>query len=188
MSVKGATGIIPINSNHVTDFNNICKLQSILSTYNLCQSELQLLEKGLWWYQTWTCLLDWLAFVYEKKFPRHVIYELHHISLVLISMTLYSKLTSRDSTSSVGTLQWRHNEHDGISNHQPHDCLLKRLFRVQIKETSKLHVTGHCEGNSPVNSQHKRPVTQKMFPFDDVIMRLRDSTRILICDDQAGKK
>ena len=26
-------------------------------------------------------------------------------------------------------LQWRHNEHDGVSNHQPHDCLLNRLFR-----------------------------------------------------------
>ena len=27
----------------------------------------------------------------------------------------------------------------------------------------------------PVNSPHKRPVTRKMFPFDDVIMRLRVS-------------
>ena len=25
-------------------------------------------------------------------------------------------------------LQWRHNELDGVSNHQPHDCLLKRLL------------------------------------------------------------
>ena len=33
-------------------------------------------------------------------------------------------------------LQWRHNEHDSVSNHQPHDCLLKRLFR-QIKENIK---------------------------------------------------
>ena len=31
------------------------------------------------------------------------------------------------------TLQWRHNERDGVSNHQPHDCLLKRLFKAQIK-------------------------------------------------------
>ena len=34
-------------------------------------------------------------------------------------------------------LQWRHNECDGVSNHQPHDCLLKRLFKVQIKENIK---------------------------------------------------
>ena len=26
-------------------------------------------------------------------------------------------------------LQWCHNERDSVSNHQPHDCLLKRLFR-----------------------------------------------------------
>ena len=52
---------------------------------------------------------------------------------------------------SVGNaLQWRHNEHDCISNHQPHDCLLKRLFRRRSKKTPKLHVTGLCEGNSPV--------------------------------------
>ena len=35
------------------------------------------------------------------------------------------------------TLQWRHNEHDGVSNHQPHDCLLNRLFKAQIKENIK---------------------------------------------------
>ena len=47
------------------------------------------------------------------------------------------------------------------------------FIRVQIKETSKLRVTGLCVGNSPgpVNSPHKGPVTRKMFPFDDVIIR-----------------
>ena len=46
-------------------------------------------------------------------------------------------------------LQWRHVERDGVSNHQPHDCLLNRLFRRRSKKTSKLRVTGLCEGNSP---------------------------------------
>ena len=27
------------------------------------------------------------------------------------------------------TLWWRHNDHAGVSNHQPHGCLLNRLFR-----------------------------------------------------------
>ena len=45
-------------------------------------------------------------------------------------------------------LQWRHNEHDGISNHQPYDCLLNRLFRRISKKTSKLRVTGLWLGNS----------------------------------------
>ena len=58
------------------------------------------------------------------------------------------------------SLQWRHNERDGISNHQPHECLLNRLFGRRSRKTSKLRVTGLCVG----------PVTRKMFPFDDVIM------------------
>ena len=63
------------------------------------------------------------------------------------------------------TLQWRHNERDGVSNHQGLDCLLNRLFRCRSKKTSKLRVTGLCEGNSPVNSPHRGPLTRKMFPF-----------------------
>ena len=46
-------------------------------------------------------------------------------------------------------LQWRHNGRNSISNHQPHDCLLNRLFRRRSKKTSKLRVTGLCAGNSP---------------------------------------
>ena len=37
--------------------------------------------------------------------------------------------------------------------HQPYDCLLNRLFRRRPKKTSKLHVTGLCAGNSPVNGE-----------------------------------
>ena len=51
------------------------------------------------------------------------------------------------------SLQWRHNEHNGVSNHQPHDCLLKRLFRRRSKKTSKLRVTGLCEGIPPVTGE-----------------------------------
>ena len=70
------------------------------------------------------------------------------------------------------TLRWRHNGQDGVSNHQPHGCLLNRLFRRRSNKTPKLRVTGLCVGNSPgpVNSPLKGPVTRKMFPFDDVIM------------------
>ena len=49
----------------------------------------------------------------------------------------------------VVTLQWRHNGHDSASNHQPHYCLLNRLFRRRWKKTSKLRVTGLCVENSP---------------------------------------
>ena len=50
----------------------------------------------------------------------------------------------------TNTLQWRHNEHDGVSNHRRLDCLLNRLFRCRSKKTSKLSITGLCEGNLPV--------------------------------------
>ena len=71
------------------------------------------------------------------------------------------------------SLQWRRNGLDGVSNHQPHHCLLSRLFGRRSKKTSKLRVTGLCAGNSPWTGEfpHKWPVTRKMFPsFDDVIM------------------
>ena len=76
------------------------------------------------------------------------------------------------SLSGRTSLRWRHNELDGVSDHQPHDCLLNRLFGRRLKNTWKLRVTGLCEGihRGPVNSPHKWPITRKMFPFDDVII------------------
>ena len=65
-----------------------------------------------------------------------------------------------------------HNEHDGVSNHQPHDCLLNRLLRRRSKKTSKLRVTGLCAGNLPVTGEYptQKASNAEMFPFDDVIM------------------
>ena len=53
------------------------------------------------------------------------------------------------ATVRLKTLQWRHNGHDNVSNHQPHDCLFNRLFRRRSKKISKLRVTGLCAGISP---------------------------------------
>ena len=78
------------------------------------------------------------------------------------------------------SLQWRHNERDGVSKHQPHDCLLNRIFKRRSKKTSKLRVTGFVLRipRWPVNSPHERPVTpRKMFPFDDVIMYCRFNSK-----------
>ena len=51
------------------------------------------------------------------------------------------------------SLQWRHIGRDGVSNHQPRSCLLKRLFRRRSKKISKLRVTGLCARNSPVTGE-----------------------------------
>ena len=68
--------------------------------------------------------------------------------------SLQSERVNRSSNRQLSmrirlTLLWRHNGRDSVSNHQPHDCLLNRLFRRRSKKTSKLRVTGLCVGNSP---------------------------------------
>ena len=75
--------------------------------------------------------------------------------------------------SLLSTLRWRHNGRDSISNHQPHDCFLNRLFSRGSKEISKLCVTGFCAGNSPGTGEFPAQMAsnaEKKFPFDDVIM------------------
>ena len=59
----------------------------------------------------------------------------------------------------LGTLWWRHYGCDGVSNHQPHHCLLNRLFRRRSKKTSKLRVTGLCVGNSPGTGEFPAKMT-----------------------------
>ena len=73
-------------------------------------------------------------------------------------------------TWSTSTLQWRHNERDNVSNHQPHDCLHNHLFRRRSKKTSKLRVTGLCAENSPVTGEFP---AQKASDADTVSTRWR---------------
>ena len=70
--------------------------------------------------------------------------QYHALDITYIFNFQYFRSLKRGSA-----LQWRHNNHDGVSNHQPHGCLLNRLFRRRSKKTSKLRVTGLCAGNSP---------------------------------------
>ena len=50
----------------------------------------------------------------------------------------------------ISPILCRHNGRDGVSNH---DYLLSRSFRRRSKKTSKLRVTGLCDGNSPVTGE-----------------------------------
>ena len=70
-------------------------------------------------------------------------------------------------------LVWRHNGCDGVSNRQPHDCLLNRYSGAdQRKHQSSASLAFLREIHRwPVNSPHKGPVSRKMFPIDYVIMR-----------------
>ena len=66
--------------------------------------------------------------------------------------------------------RWRQSERDGVSNHTPRDCLLNRLFRHGWKKTSKLRVTGLCEGNSPETGEFPAQRASGAENVDDVIM------------------
>ena len=65
------------------------------------------------------------------------------------SYGVYREMAGEIKRKDWKTSHWRHNELGGVSDHQPHDCLLTCLFRHRSKKTSKLRVTGLCEGNSP---------------------------------------
>ena len=80
-----------------------------------------------------------------------ILYTVDHLSMPLCCLCSISK-------RGLGALQRRHNGRDGISNHQPHDCLLKSLFRRSSKKASKLRVTGPLW---LLNSPPKGPVTRK---------------------------
>ena len=83
-----------------------------------------------------------------------------------------STQTSKGQRNHGHTLQWRHNECNGVSNHQRHDCLLGRFFRHRSrKHQSSASLTFvRIIHRWPVNSLHKGLVTRNCFPFDDVIM------------------
>ena len=78
----------------------------------------------------------------------------------------------------IFTLHWRHHDHGGVSNHQPHGCLLNRLFRCRSKKTAKLRVTGLCVGNSPVTGEFP---AQMASYAENVSIWWRHHVRILFC-------
>ena len=92
---------------------------------------------------TWHNRLSWCGMC--RKLQQSEQDEQNCIAITLTQNKIPTKLKS--------SLQWRHNEHNDVSNHQPHDCLLNGLFRHKWKKTSKLRVTGLCEGNSPVTGE-----------------------------------
>ena len=96
--------------------------------------------------------------------PSDVIVVRHNLMRLLLQYIISNEICMRSCCACIccgyggvpvipyriekSSLLWRHNEPDGVSNHQPHDCLLNRFLRHRSKETSKC-VTGLCAGNSP---------------------------------------
>ena len=129
--------------------------------------------------------LSWCIIIHSSKhgesnlhFPNiwfmswKIITEVGLMSVELIAMMIWPIFWKwKKYLLCIYTLEWHHNGCDGISNHLPRDCLLKRLFRPRSKKTSKLSlafVRGIHQWR--VNSPHKGPITWKMFPFVKVIL------------------
>ena len=73
-------------------------------------------------------------------------------------------------------LQSRHNECDCVPSHRRLDYLLDVFSGADQRKHQSSASLAFVRGihRWPVNSPHKRPVTRKMFSFDDVIMRWSD--------------
>ena len=74
------------------------------------------------------------------------------------------------------TLHWRHNERDGVANHQHLHCLLNHLFGRRSKKTSKLRFTGLCADNTPVTGEFP---AQKTSNAENVSIWWRHHNEIL---------
>ena len=66
------------------------------------------------------------------------VYDAKHWKPRVVMMPTLPSLAHRtiSGATSEGTSQWRHDKRDGISDHQPCDCLLNRLF---IRRSKKRH-------------------------------------------------
>ena len=97
--------------------------------------------------------------------------------LRFISRILSKRMpTTVGLTRSLLTIDSRHNYNDVTMSAMASQITSLSIVystvysRRRSKKTSQLRITGLCAGNSPMNSPHKEPVTQKIFPFDDVVM------------------
>ena len=93
----------------------------------------------------------WLLSVSDYKVIKR---DYRSVRLGKTNMDFMSSTLSHQSVTTYAfrpsSLQWRHNEYNGVSNHRRFDYLFNRLFRLRSKKTPKLRATGLCEGNPPV--------------------------------------
>ena len=66
----------------------------------------------------WTATKILTKWKLNADIPFHIFGEIQMTRIDLMS----------EISDHAGTLRWRHNGHDFVSNHQPHHCLFKRLF------------------------------------------------------------
>ena len=87
-----------------------------------------------------------------------ITYELH---LVIFSLPHYTDVTMSPMASQITSLGIVYSTVYSDADQRKHQSSASLTFVRRIHR-------------GPVNSPHKRPVTRKMFPFDDVIMLLKN--------------
>ena len=105
---------------------------------------------------TWRCFVKGFWYTFNKRFVLVLKFYSNVFSgNELLTMSLHKNHTSHYSTAVILCAQYYSDVIMGAktSNHQPHDCLLNRLFRRGSKKTSKFSVTGLCEGKSSVTGE-----------------------------------
>ena len=98
-------------------------------------------------------------------------------------------LSPAERTGFPNSLQWRHNQCYGVSNHQRIDCFSTVCSRTDQRKHQSSMSLAFVRGihRWPLNSPHKGPVTRKMFPFDDVML-FRRAGRTVITDKLSSRQ
>ena len=113
-------------------------------------------------YLVFVCLVCWLADVAFLVLLVFVLGIIDFLNLVLLD----------------DPLQWRHDGRDGVLNHRCLHCLLNCWFRRRSKKISKVPVTGHCVGNSPVTGEFP---AHRAGNADNVSIWLSNHARDMSC-------
>ena len=88
------------------------------------------------------------------------------------NLTLPIKISMEAGLFNLDMICCHYNERHGVSNHQPHDCVLNRFSgsdqRKHQSSASLAFVRGIHRWR--VNFPHKGPVMRRMFSLDDVMI------------------
>ena len=86
-----------------------------------------------------------ISFCFHSNEPIATIFRTWYDSCAAITWTTFgSDILTRNGITVkriFHALQWRHDERDGVSNHQPHDCLLNRLSKRMPCRIHMCHIT-----------------------------------------------
>ena len=92
-----------------------------------CEVTLQNVDKFIIW------IADNSQCGHKKQARRQCVYLITYIVLTHMFYRIACDHFPGNYGDPAITIRWRHNEHDSVSNHQPHDCLLNHLFGRRSK-------------------------------------------------------